>query len=449
MRCPATFGSGGKTANRRLGPPVPDGVSLSAARLGLPGLQPHYGAPRLMPPRSCPPASRASRCYDAVVTAGDFEPATENALLREAILRRIDETGGITFREFMELALYHPLHGYYRTREPMGRAGDYVTSPETHPLFGTMIGRQLREMWETMDRPGRFEVVEFGPGTGLLARDVLRWASAADPRFAEAMRYTLVETSDVLAERQRRTLVALDLSEGAVSWTQEAPGGIEGCVLSNEFLDALPVHRVTVRHGRLLEVYVVRDAGGFAEELRPPSTSEIEAYFDRLGLRPGEGCEAEVNLGAVAWMRDVSRRLRRGFVLTLDYGYPAEELYAPWRTQGTLVCFYRQNPSHDPYARIGRQDITASVDFTTLIRTGEEAGLATLGFTTQARFLTALGIGEALARVQREEPAALEEYYARRRAVTELLDPAGLGRIRVLAQGRRVGAPRLTGFSER
>ncbi|HXF50221.1 MAG TPA: SAM-dependent methyltransferase [Dehalococcoidia bacterium] len=382
------------------------------------------------------------------MTADDFEPATENALLRETILRRIDETGGITFREFMELALYHPLHGYYVTREPMGRRGDYLTSPEVHPLFGALAGRQLRELWEAMGRPARFDVVEYGPGTGLLARDILRWASTRDTAFASAIRYVLIEASDTLLERQRRTLAALGLPDGAVSWADAPPDGIEGCVLSNEFLDALPVHRVTVRDGRLLEVYVVRDGDGFAEALRPPSTPEIEAYFDRLALRPGEGCDAEVNLAAVRWMRDVARALRRGFVLTFDYGYPAEELYAPWRTQGTLLCFYRHNPSTDPYARIGRQDITASVDFTTLMRTGEEEGLTTLGFTTQARFLAALGIGEAIERVQREDPSALEEYYARRRAVTELLDPAGLGRIRVLAQGRDVGTPRLTGFAE-
>lgn len=380
------------------------------------------------------------------MTGDDFEPATENAPLREAILRRIDETGGITFREFMELALYHPQHGYYRAREPVGRRGDYVTSPEVHPIFGALVARQLRELWDHLGRPERFDVVEFGPGTGLLARDILRWAARNATPFADALRYTLIETSEPLIERQRRTLAGLGLREGTVAWADEAPDGIEGCVLSNEFLDALPVHRVTVRDGRLLEVYVIREGSGFGEELRPPSTPDLEAYFDRLNLRPGEGCEAEVNLGAVAWLRDVARRLARGFVLTFDYGYPAEELYAPWRTQGTLLCFYRHNPSHDPYVRIGRQDITASVDFTTLIRTGEAEGLTTVGFTTQARFLTALGIGDALERVQRQDPAALEEYYARRRAVTELLDPAGLGRIRVLAQSRGVGSPELTGF---
>lgn len=382
------------------------------------------------------------------MTADDFESATENTLLRQAILRRIDETGGITFREFMELALYHPVHGYYVTRQPMGRRGDYVTSPEVHPLFGALVGRQLRELWETMGRPARFDVVEFGPGAGLLARDVLRWATASAPPFAAAIRYRLVEISETLIERQRRTLAPLGLPEGVVSWADRTLDGVEGCILSNEFLDALPVHRVTVRDGWLLEVWVIRVGDGFAETLRTPSTPELEAYFDRLGLRPGEGCEAEVNLAAVRWMRSVARALRRGFVLTFDYGYPAGELYAPWRRQGTLLCFYRHNPSTDPYARIGRQDITASVDFTTLMRTGEEEGLTTLAFTTQARFLSALGIGAAVERVQREDPSALEEYYARRRAVTELLDPAGLGRICVLVQSRGMGTPRLTGFAE-
>jgi SAM-dependent MidA family methyltransferase len=187
------------------------------------------------------------------------------------------------------------------------------------------------------------------------------------------------------------------------------------------------------------------DGARFVEELRPPSTPELAEYFQRLGLTPGEGCRAEVNLAAAEWMRRAGSALRKGFLLTLDYGYEAEELYAPWRTEGTLLCFYLHNPSADPYARIGRQDITSHVDFTTLRRAGEEAGLRTLGLIAQSEFLTNLGIAESAA-PPGEGDVNLEEYYARRRAVLELLDPAALGRIRVLLQAKSVDGPHLTGL---
>jgi SAM-dependent MidA family methyltransferase len=208
------------------------------------------------------------------------------------------------------------------------------------------------------------------------------------------------------------------------------------------------VHRVTVEGGTLREIYVTWENGSLQEVMGPLSTPALQEYFQRLDLVPGEGCRAEVNLQALDWMGNVARALHRGFVLTFDYGYPAPELYVPWRRDGTLICFYRHNPSADPYARLGRQDITAHVDFTSLIRAGEEHGLETLGLTTQSRFLAALGVGAGLDSIARHSPEALEEYYARRRAVSELIDPASLGRIRVLVQARRVAPCELWGLKQ-
>ncbi len=377
----------------------------------------------------------------------EFGGGRENAQLAEEIRGRIREAGRITFREFMEAALYHPRLGYYRAaRPPMGRQGDYVTSPETGSLFGAMVGRQLREMWESLGAPAAFDVVEAGPGNGLLARDMLEWAARAAAPFFDAIRYDLVETSGSLAEQQRRTLGDLELPAGKVAWSESLPDAVDGCVVSNELLDAFPVHRVLVRGGRLNEVYVTLEDGAFSEEIDEPSTPEIEAYFGRLGLLPGEGCYAEVNLEAPRWMASAGAALRRGFILTFDYGYEAPELYASWHRDGTLLCFYQQSPATDPYARIGRQDITASVDFTTLISAGEACGLTTLGLTTQARFLEALGLHEAL-QVRTGSEAAMEEYFARRRAALELTDAAGLGRIRVLVQSKNLGRPALTGLA--
>jgi len=394
-----------------------------------------------------------------VSTVDEFESTAENPLLVAEMRARLEREGRMTFRDFMEMALYHPRHGYYRSpREKMGRAGDFLTSPEVHPLFGHMVGRQLAEMWEVMGSPARFDLLEMGAGNGLLARDLLRWAQRLHPAFFEAMTYRIAETSSALVERQRQTLEALGLRLGRkVTWEPDeipAADSVSGCLLSNELVDSFPVHRVAVEEGKLLEVHVVWQEGRFQEELGSPSTPELAAYFERLGLLPGEGCRAEVNLAALVWMRRVAAALARGFVLTFDYGHEAGDLYAPWRRDGTLLCFYRHNPSSDPYVRVGKQDMTAHVDFTSLVEEGRRHGLELLGVTSQSRFLAALGIGEALSRLpdgQAPAPGAelsLEEYYARRRAVSELLDPAGLGRIRVLVQARGVGRCALRGLVE-
>jgi len=368
----------------------------------------------------------------------EFESITESAPLVAELRERIASEGGITFREFMATALYHPKHGYYSTSAgAMSRGGDYVTSPEVHPIFGTLVARQLFELWEAMSRPARFDIVEQGAGTGLLARDILRWAGR-EPDFAAAVRYRIVEISPALTRAQHDTLAELDLPDGAADWIDALPSGITGCVLSNELIDAFPVHRVVRRGGELREVYVTWRDDRFADDLRPLSDDALRAYFDDLGIMPGEGCYAEVNLDAPRWIADVARAIDRGYALTFDYGYEAAQLYAPWRRDGTLLCFYRQSASSDPYQRIGKQDITGSVDFTTLRLAGERAGLRTVGMTDQADFLVRLGIGEGVAAAAQEGAPQMEEYFARRRVVMDLIDPAKLGRVKVLLQGKGV-----------
>ena len=382
---------------------------------------------------------------DTITRVNEFPSPTENEALKAAILARIDRDGPITFRDFMEMALYAPNLGYYTSRrENIGRAGDYVTSPEVSPVFGAVLGRQLREMWEVLGRPPEFDVVEAGAGNGTLCRDILRWSRVAAADFHDSLRYTILEASPALVARQRETVEAESLAE-SVGWQPQLPDVVEGCILSNELLDALPVHRVIVRDGRLWEVYVAWDGAAFREQPGPISTPEIQAYFHRLGLLPGEGCHAEVNLAAAAWIGSAARALHRGFLISFDYGYEAGDLYAPWRMHGTLLCFYRHNPSDDAYVRIGRQDITSHIDFTTVRRVGEEAGLRTVGLVPQSEFLMNLGLPDALPAIG-EGGTNLEEYYVRRRAVVELADPAGLGRIKVLVQAKNIGEVLLTGL---
>jgi len=357
--------------------------------------------------------------------------ATHNAALKDLITERIRASGPISFAEFYETVLYHPRHGYYFTSDP---TRDFQSSPNVHPVFGAAIARKLATFWRDMGGPARFDVFEAGASSGRLAADVLRHLRSAEPALYKAIRYVVQDvtlTGDTASDRLVDAGLAPDKVEVAAS-LPDSPQ-IEGCILSNELLDALPFHRIRRRDGQLYELLVGLDNGAFADVEAPPSPG-ILAYFEALGVQPGEGCEAEVNLVAPAWIGRAAAALRRGYVLTLDYGYEATNLYAPWRKRGTLLTFYRHTSGDDPYARIGRQDITASVDFTSVMRAGEAAGLRTVEFSTQAEFLAALGIGEALA----QPPATdqLEAYTALRRAVTELLDPAGLGRIRILIQAK-------------
>jgi SAM-dependent MidA family methyltransferase len=357
--------------------------------------------------------------------------ATDNPALREIIAARIRDAGPVTFAEFMELALYHARHGYYITQDP---SRDYQSSPHVHPVFGACVARQLVAFWRAMDRPARFTAFEAGAGDGTLAADVLRALRSESPDLYDAIRYVMQDVTLARDDAWRR-LEGAGLPADKVEIAPELPHSaqIDGTILSNELLDALPFHRVRRHHGALYEVRVGVEVGRFVDVEAAPSPS-IERHFAELGVSPADGCDAEVNLAAPAWVTRAAASLRHGYLLTLDYGYEAPHLYAPWRKQGTLLTFFRHTSGDDPYARVGRQDITASVDFTSVMRAGEAAGLSTLRFDTQADFLASLGIGEALA--AGPSGGQIEAYYALRRAVIELTDSTGLGRIQALVQYR-------------
>jgi SAM-dependent MidA family methyltransferase len=355
----------------------------------------------------------------------------DSPALKQFVLDRIETQGPLRFDEYIALALYHPDYGYYRCCDP---TLDYQSSPNVHPVFGTMIARQVADFWRLLGRPRRFDVFEAGAGSGRLAVDVLAALRRETPELYESVTYTLQDVAPREAEA-RRLLQGAGLPVTKVAYAAALPPepAIEGCILSNELLDALPFRRVRQRDGALQELLVGASDGRFVDvEVEAPP--ELINYFEALSLTPGEDCEAEVNLAARDWMTSAATALRRGYVLTLDYGYEAAELYAPWRKRGTLLTFYRHTADDNPYARLGRQDITASIDLTAVRWKGEAAGLRTYGSVTQAEFLSALGIADGL----RPPPAAdqIEAFYALRRAAIELTDGAGLGRIQALVQGK-------------
>ena len=350
---------------------------------------------------------------------------------------RIRAQGCVTFAAFMDEALYGP-GGYYTSRARLGGAdADFYTSPELHPAFGASIGRFAARIWAALGRPDHFDVVEGGPGTGALCRDLLTWAESDHPQFAATIGYRLVETSPALREVQRDTLAAAGVPTDRVAWSTELGSKpIEGLILAHELIDAFPVHVVAVRSGRLLERYVTLDHDDRLAWIEDePSTPEIAAYFEWLGLMPGEGCIAEVNLAGPAWMERAGGQLRRGAALVFDYGYPAETLYHARRRHGTLLTYRNHALGSDPLVRVGAQDITTHVDFTSLARAGERAGLATLGLIAQATLLPRLGLQHYLGALDATRISA-GEHDQNRRAMLALIDPSGPGRVEALVQTR-------------
>jgi SAM-dependent MidA family methyltransferase len=363
--------------------------------------------------------------------------------LEELIRRRIAEAGGgIPFAEFMALCLYHPEYGYYMApRSRIGREGDFFTSSSVHSLFGRLIARQLRQMWDLLGR-GPFTVAEQGAGEGHLALDILDAVREEAPDFYTQLTYQLVEISPDNRARQEQQLAG---HRQRIGWcVLEELAGMQGCILSNELADAFPVHVIEKHEGELKEVFVVEKGGDLSEELRPLSTPVIAEHFHWLGVAPVEGNRAEVNLQAVRWMQEVGRLLGRGFALTVDYGYPAAELYAPWRRNGTLMCYHRHAAGENPFQHVGCQDITAHVDFTALQRAGEEVGLSPLWFGEQYRFLLALGFVEALVELQAQAPDEKTARALRLTLKNLILPDGGMGEtFKVLVQGKGVGSPEL------
>ena len=358
----------------------------------------------------------------------------------QEIRRRIAEDGPITFGEFMEVALYWPNGGYYASGERTGASGDYFTSPLAHPAFGALIAVQLYQMWRILDCPGVFTVLEPGAGDGLLCRDVLAYAGQISRDFRDSLRYICIDRSAGAGYER-----GMDGAHRIVSDTLPFRG-VVGCILSNELLDAFPVRQVVMLPEGLREVYVDQVGGlliacaDYTFDVGP-----VSRLMD-LDFVPAEGQTLEINVDLASWTYGASRALEQGFVLTIDYGRSARELYsAEERFRGTLTTYYRHVQTDSPLERIGRQDITSQVDFTSVIRLGERAGLDFLDITDQRSFLGNLGIREMLERLHSAVPDRME-YPANRRGMEELVNPDGLGDFKALVQGKNVGSPVLWGF---
>jgi SAM-dependent MidA family methyltransferase len=368
----------------------------------------------------------------------DFALAEQATPLMPVIREAIARSGGrITFARFMELALGHSEHGYYaRADLRWGAEGDFETSPEVHPIFGYLWARQVEECWRRLGEPARIDLVEPGAGSGAFAVAMLTWLRERAPECFAAARPLLLDGHPRRIEAQRAALQGAGFTAEHGLLEDWLSGGrpVEGIVISNELFDAFPVHIVERRSSTLHEWYVAADDGELAFVLGEPSTPALAAHFARLGIQPGDGCRAEVSPAALEVMQALAGRLGRGYVLTIDYGYEATELYAPWRRMGTLMAFRRHSPQPNPLARPGQTDLTAHVDFTSLAAVA--TGCAAAPLTTQAEALVALGLGEALEAARGRLGEDFAAFASARRAADTLVDPAGLGRIRVLVQAK-------------
>jgi SAM-dependent MidA family methyltransferase len=365
--------------------------------------------------------------------------------LRALIAREITAAGPIPFARFMELALYAPELGYYTgPRAKIGPEGDFFTALDLHPAFGGLVGTQVVEMARAVPE-GAYTVVEMGAGKGHLAHDVLSAVRAADASLFERLEYRIVDVSPHLVEAQRERLAGF---ADRITWHEALTelGDVQGVFLSNELVDALPHHQVVMDGGALKEVFVTHREGRFREQWMPPSTPDLGRYFQALGIVLPEGYRTEVNLAALGWIREVARHLVRGHVLTIDYGYPADVYYRPDRRTGTFLCYHEHRVSEDPYARVGEQDMTAHVDFSSLARAGEAAGLRAAGFTDQAHFLVGLGVHKVMERALARgggDPERSDEF----KLLKRLVDPQGMGRtFKVLVQEKGIAPVPLSGL---
>ena len=366
-----------------------------------------------------------------------------------AISSEIVRNGPIPFVRFMELALYHPQYGYYMRQpdgadhERIGWSGDFYTSSDVYPILGRALAAQARQMDELVGCPTPFTIVEMGAGKGLLAQDCLAAIYAEQDDFASRVRYVLIERSPAMQALQRQHLAPWLHEPGIVTWIEGldalAPQSVTGLFFSNELVDAFPVHRIQVTAGQTEELCVDYRDGRFGECLAPLSTTALAQYLQRLHTTWPEGYRTEVNLQAMDWMEQVAQRIDRGFVVTIDYGHTAHDLYGPERKNGTFLCYFQQLTNEDPFNRIGEQDMTAHVDFSSLAATGEEQGLHVTGFTNQMSFLMGLGVEEMIGELEPES----QEF----QAAIHLLKPDGMGRtFKVLVQHKGMNHPQLDGL---
>lgn len=360
-----------------------------------------------------------------------------SAKLCELIHRDIAAQGGwIPFSRFMELALYAPGLGYYTAgARKFGEAGDFITAPELSTLFGRTVAKQLVEVMQA-SAP---HILELGAGSGKLAVDILGELARLD---ALPESYSILEVSADLRQRQQHLLQEkLPQLVDRIHWLDALPDKINGAVIGNEVLDALPVHLLHWTHGNVIERGVASEAKHFIWEDRLPENALLLDIGRNLHM--SDDYLSEISLAARGLVTSLCERMDKGALLFIDYGFGAREYYHPQRNRGTLMCHYRHHAHDDPFYLPGLQDITAHVDFTAIAEAAIDSGAHFLGYTSQAHFLMNNGILDLLGEVSPQEVKAYAPLSAQ---VQRLTSPAEMGELfKVIALGKGMDEP-LAGF---
>lgn len=355
--------------------------------------------------------------------------------LSEIIKDKIETAGPISFRDFMEMALYYPDLGYYNSsQKKIGKHGDYYTSPVLSSLFGEIIGKQMEEMWILLDKKP-FTIVEYGAGTGVLCHDIINYLKS-NPALYYQLNYCIIEKSEAMRHEEKKLL------NEKVSWynsINEIPE-INGCILSNELLDNFPVHKVIMKD-ELMEVFV--DYKNEFVEVLKPANEDLKNYLLAQNVVLPKDYATEINLQAIDWIKEIALNLKLGFVLTIDYGFPASEFYSSKRNSGTLICYKGHEVNNSFYSDIGSQDITAHVNFSAINDFGKKYGLECTGFTTQALFLRSWGLGNYLRKLEMENKEDDKKDFIFQ--INKLLMDMG-NKFKVLIQQKGVKSKMLTGM---
>ncbi|MFW2456101.1 class I SAM-dependent methyltransferase [Methyloversatilis discipulorum] len=364
----------------------------------------------------------------------DSDAIEHSQRLLGQIRDEIARTGWMPFSRYMECALYAPGLGYYSgALQKFGHDGDFVTAPELTPLFGRSLARQLAELM-ALSAP---HLIEAGAGSGRLAADLL---AELDRLSAAPQSYRILELSADLRARQQ-ALIAAELPHlsARVSWLDSLPDGFDGVVIGNEVLDAMPVERLRNAAGRIEQAGLALDPSGQPALDWRPAPAALADEARALGFT--DGYDSEINFAARAWVAEWARRIGRGALLLIDYGFPQAEYYHPDRRSGTLMCHYRHHAHTDALWMPGLNDLTAHVDFTAVAQAAFDAGMSLAGYTSQANFLLNCGVLELLDR----DVDALSRA-KQNAALNQLTSPAEMGELfKVISMTRDIDSP-LTGF---
>jgi len=349
--------------------------------------------------------------------------------LQEKIrLAIINNGGSISFEQYMQMALYEPGLGYYSAgSSKFGEQGDFVTAPEISPLFSRCIARQCQQVLSEISSSSIFEL---GPGTGTMAIDIMRELKRNNS-LPET--YYLLEPSADLRQRQQFNIMkTIPQLEERFVWLDHLPEEkIKGVILANEVIDAMPVMRIVIDSE--IEEYAVACDSGANDQIRfqwakkdidQKLKSEIQVMFDKLRESIPTPYTTEINCNINPWLNSLNDVLGEGLILISDYGYPRQEYFHPQRHEGTLICHYRHHVHDDPFLYPGLQDITASVDFTTVAEAAVDAGLHVSGFTTQAHFLIACGLDQFVSDYETDDAVERSKMVHQ---VTKLTMPGEMG----------------------